>query len=823
MSQLLIDNVVNYCILHDWETLPYGVRSDLDIIVSSEELNKLETELQENNNYKLVQLLQHESSCYYFVLVSKNKDGHNYIPLDAATDYRRDGYIYFSDDELLHNKQKWGDYWVASPAVEFKYLLTKKILKESVSQNQKERLNILCHKLGVDAHSISQELFGQTIGERVVAWITSEKWEIFEANIKKLRRSLFWHILKKDPLNPIRYWIPEIKRIWRRVRYPTGLFIAVLGPDGAGKSTLIQNLQREINRAFRNITIYHFRPNIFRKQKFLDPVTNPHGKSPRSGIISNLKSLYYFFDYGIGYFLKIRPSLVRSTLVIFDRYYDDILIDPYRYRISNNCVYTRLIHKFIPKPDLYLFLSVSERLLISRKQEVGIQELRRQNAEYNNLAFRVSNAIVLDGSLSEDVVAQKGRDIILEYLSHRYKDRRHIYFKSEISSERNDIMSFLFSVNGDGQCNTIDDTHGNLLYLPLNDGRCYLIPDKGKISTHSLKIYHTQNIKATLVKTILSILLKIGVVQQFIKKVPINNLNTINSFIHYFNSVFGYNDLIISVSLGTPGNHRKPVIQIMESTGNILGYAKIGWNNETVELVKNETHVLELLSHNQLSFQVPELIHKDDWNGNYVCIQSPANQKAGSASQKPIPIYIKAIEEIAEMNITFNIISETQFWNSIIKRKDNIQNSYYRYVIERGIDFIVNNNRDQKIPFHRNHGDFAPWNALISNNQLFLYDWEYSQEYAPAFYDIFHFILQTEYLLKKSNAGKILDSITNHIRNDMLKNYKSLTKVNESSVQVFLLLYLLDRLTIYASNDPHKFEFLQLLSMMINICVIKET
>ena len=56
----------------------------------------LEKHLCLENGSRLVQLLQHESSCYYFVLADRNGETVRFIPIDAAVDYRRDGFVFVS-------------------------------------------------------------------------------------------------------------------------------------------------------------------------------------------------------------------------------------------------------------------------------------------------------------------------------------------------------------------------------------------------------------------------------------------------------------------------------------------------------------------------------------------------------------------------------------------------------------------------------------------------------------------------------------------------------------------------------------------------------
>jgi hypothetical protein len=112
-----------------------------------------------------------------------------------------------------------------------------------------------------------------------------------------------------------------------------GLWIAVFGPDGAGKSAAIQRLTQELSLSFRDIERFHFRPRFRRRWDDSPPVTNPQGKPPRGFLLSVIKLLYWLADYCYGYLALIRPALLNSNLVLFDRYYPDVLVDPVRYRL----------------------------------------------------------------------------------------------------------------------------------------------------------------------------------------------------------------------------------------------------------------------------------------------------------------------------------------------------------------------------------------------------------------------------------------------------------------------------------------------------------
>jgi len=142
------------------------------------------------------------------------------MPVEAATDYRRDGQVLRSADGLLTGQRQWQGLWVSAPEVEFGYLLAKQALQDASTVQQKPRLQELQQELGNKAETITQRLFGCRLGERVIQWITTENWTALECHLPRLRRALLWQALWHDPRNLLCYSIPEGARMWRQWRYP---------------------------------------------------------------------------------------------------------------------------------------------------------------------------------------------------------------------------------------------------------------------------------------------------------------------------------------------------------------------------------------------------------------------------------------------------------------------------------------------------------------------------------------------------------------------------------------------------------------------------
>ena len=78
--------------------------------------------------------------------------------------------------------------------------------------------------------------------------------------------------------------------------------IAILGPDGSGKSTLIEAL-----KTTREINYFHLKP---RKASGGPPVAHPHSRAPYNSFISFIKIIYLVVQYNVLWFknIHLNPS-----------------------------------------------------------------------------------------------------------------------------------------------------------------------------------------------------------------------------------------------------------------------------------------------------------------------------------------------------------------------------------------------------------------------------------------------------------------------------------------------------------------------------------
>jgi hypothetical protein len=279
-------------------------------------------------------------------------------------------------------------------------------------------------------------------------------------------------------------------------------------------------------------------------------------------------------------------------------------------------------------------------------------------------------------------------------------------------------------------------------------------------------------------------------------------------------------DITFGISLGTPGSHRKPVIQVLTKEGQILGYVKVGWNEATNKLVQNEASVSRYLSGVSLkSFSVPHVLYAGWWNEQFLCIQSSPPGKLEEAPQNFAPEYFSVLNELKDLHVRWQPLKESVFWTRLVHRSESIRNICYQRVLQQGLCRAEESMSNRVLPFHFCHGDFAPWNARLLKRQPFLFDWEYADWEGLPGWDLFHFTVQTLWLLEKKPPQHIHKTVVNSCSENGANRLfiDFFFNLNEDVLKSIFFLYVLDRLSFYASDDNGNFDKVRFLAIQAQL------
>ena len=163
----------------------------------------------------------------------------------------------------------------------------------------------------------------------------------------------------------------------------SGFHVCLVGPDGAGKTTICDLLKDELIADGHQVKRLVPRPDWFHK---VSPSTfdyhRPHAEKPRSP----LKSMVQMIKKLVFYTLRRASSRETNTVYLEERGWLDQAVDHLRYRIHHDTVrFPELTHWLVGRPDLTVVLGGDAEVIAARKEELEVDEVARQLNRWEKL------------------------------------------------------------------------------------------------------------------------------------------------------------------------------------------------------------------------------------------------------------------------------------------------------------------------------------------------------------------------------------------------------------------------------------------------------
>lgn len=192
--------------------------------------------------------------------------------------------------------------------------------------------------------------------------------------------------------NTVNYVLDTLSNIRRN----KGFIITFSGVDGAGKSTLIHQVQKQLESKYRReVVLLRHRPGLLpmlnsirhgkKQAEYIASTTLPRQGKNKSVVSSLFRFSYYFLDYLLGQVYIYGKYLIRGKIVLYDRYYFDFINDPRRSNISLSKRFIKALYKFIFKPRLNIFLYANPSVILSRKKELKAEDIVALSNGYRTL------------------------------------------------------------------------------------------------------------------------------------------------------------------------------------------------------------------------------------------------------------------------------------------------------------------------------------------------------------------------------------------------------------------------------------------------------
>lgn len=395
-----------YAVLRNYEGLPERNDSrDIDIIIERQTYKKQKNALialLEQHNWKIITYLNSDRVVTW-VCGCIDKESHvEIIQLDFFFDTSLFGVRFIDAKEFIAHRKFNGKIYHVNKEYEF---LDKYMYDRAVGVQYPEKYRHVKEAVA-DSRLVAEKL------KKVFGAKSIEECD------KRSGKRMLLHAALRNPFATIgRFCKFEYHRIKNYMLSCTGFCIGFTGPDGSGKTTVIDTILERIAPVFGTAhKYYHFRPALFGnlgevahsagiKKEVDRNYSDPHRGGKTGKISSFLRLCYYSTDYIIGYFVKVKSVTRITRVVVFDRYYTDIICDSRRSRIYLNPKFLYWWGKmFIPSLDYNILLTASSETILSRKRELDEDGIRTINAKIDYLDDKKGYTKILNESTPQVAV-----------------------------------------------------------------------------------------------------------------------------------------------------------------------------------------------------------------------------------------------------------------------------------------------------------------------------------------------------------------------------------------------------------------------------------
>jgi len=372
---------IRYCVLRPSANLDSA--ADIDLLVEESSRDRCETRLEEEG------FVAGPGRSPFKLVMLRYQDG-QLLCLDIHWKAVQYGLIYMDSRRMLDRRIERDGVFHLSAEDELIHLVVHNFLRKGRLRSDSLAAIRRLVSMPLDRQYLDEHLnaFGLKASfDAATAWIARNEPNLAKADA--LRTHLFRAVLRARAGNPVRHLLLRTGVMpASRVR---GGMVALIGPDGCGKSTIVKTLLQR-SRAIPNLKIETTYLGPWGQMKLtlvpalrrfgITPSVQAPGASPESGrarVGSAAKGYLFYAALYIELLYRYVTSVLfrvrKGRWVLADRYITDLR---YLYKerpIANYECVRRLLCRFFPKPDLLIVLDNRAEVIVARKPQLAVGQI----------------------------------------------------------------------------------------------------------------------------------------------------------------------------------------------------------------------------------------------------------------------------------------------------------------------------------------------------------------------------------------------------------------------------------------------------------------
>src|SRR5579864_3008893 len=297
--------------------------------------------------------------------------------------------------------------------------------------------------------------------------------------------------------------------------------------------------------------------------------------------------------------------------------------------------------------------------------------------------------------------------------------------------------------------------------LPSRHHIRWLMPANASLMLSGLQMYAPFSLRARLLKAVIVGLAKLGwkgwsgakIIVASKSPLPLQLLVT---------EITGEQKPKFAFSFGNLEALRMMTVQVMRSSGEVLGYMKLPLSLAASQAVRHEASMLNYLWEEspRLRNNIPRVFHSGEWDDGFLLFESSGPSRSGPLRfGKMHSEFLKQLEQVGTVQKSGSALVEdtAASWQKMEGRLSAEWQSLGREVLAQATALLDG----AAFPCGVVHGDFAPWNTRQENGQLFVFDLYLTMWRSPRVWDVFRFHDRVSVLLNQTQVSYPRDLISN--------------------------------------------------------------